>query len=175
MSNLLVQNIKHTNNTTAMSVDSSGRIVTPARPSFLVRGYGSVTGGSQSINNITTHSSVGLYYNFDEVSHNLGSHFTNSTGKFVVPVTGLYFISAGYGYKVAANWGNIVLFAQDGDSSTSGFLAQWTPNSIDAIGSTISIHKQCTVGDEIAVGSSTGYTFPNSAIEYFFFTVTLIG
>jgi hypothetical protein len=38
MSNLLVQNIKHTNGTTAMTVDSSGRVTTPARPSFLVRG-----------------------------------------------------------------------------------------------------------------------------------------
>ena len=35
MSNLLVQNIKHTNNTTAMTVDSSGRITEPNRPAFL--------------------------------------------------------------------------------------------------------------------------------------------
>ena len=175
MSNLLVQNIKHTNGTTAQTIDSTGRILTPARPSFLARGYGSITGGSQSINNITTHSNLGLYYNFDAVDHNIGSHFTNATGKFVVPVTGLYFISAGHGYKAAANWGNMVLYAQDGDTTDSGFLSQWTPNSLDGIGSALSIHKQCTVGDEIAVGSNTTYAQPNSAKEYFYFTVTLIG
>ena len=175
MSNLLVQNIKHTNGTTAQTVDSSGRVFTPARPSFLVRGYGSITGGSQSINNITTGSSVGIYYNFDEVHHNIGSHFTNSTGKFVVPVTGLYFISAGYGYKATANWGNLILFAQDGDDTGAGFLSQWTPNGQDGIGSSMSIHKQCTTGDEIAVGSSTGYAFPVTSNVYFYFNVTLIG
>jgi hypothetical protein len=175
MSNLLVQNIKHTGGTTAMSVDSTGRITTPPRPSFLARGYGSRTSGSQSINNITTSSSVGIHINYDEVSHNIGSHFTNSTGKFVVPVTGLYHISAGYGYKASSDWGNIVLFAQDGDDTGSGFLSQWTPNNLDGIGSTISIHKQCTVGDEIAVGSSTSYAAPNTATEYFFFTITLLG
>ena len=34
MSNLLVQNIKHTNATTAISVDSSGRVTTPVKPAF---------------------------------------------------------------------------------------------------------------------------------------------
>ena len=34
MSNLLVQNIKHTNGTVAQTIDSSGRVLTPARPSF---------------------------------------------------------------------------------------------------------------------------------------------
>ena len=41
MSNLLVQNIKHTNGTTAQTVDSSGRILTPARPAFRARIAGS--------------------------------------------------------------------------------------------------------------------------------------
>ena len=36
MSNLLVQNIKHTNNTTAMTVDSSGRVLQPSLPAFRV-------------------------------------------------------------------------------------------------------------------------------------------
>ena len=41
MSNLLVQNIKHTNNTTAQTIDSTGRILTPARPAFRARIAGS--------------------------------------------------------------------------------------------------------------------------------------
>ena len=45
MSNLLVQNIKHTNNTTAMSVDSSGRVTEPNKPSWHVY-YKTGSGGT---------------------------------------------------------------------------------------------------------------------------------
>ena len=34
MSTLFVNNIKHTNDTSAMTIDSAGRILTPARPAF---------------------------------------------------------------------------------------------------------------------------------------------
>ena len=175
MSNLLVQNIKHTNGTTAQTIDSTGRITTPARPSFLVRGYGSVTGGSQSINNITTNSNVGIMYNFDEVSHNIGSHFSNSTGKFTVPISGLYHISGGYGYKASTAYGHFAIFAQDGDHVDNGFLANYTPNDESAYSSHLAFVKQCAVGDEIAAGYITGYSGPGTVTEYFHFGVTLLG
>ena len=175
MSNLLVQNIKHTNGTTAQTIDSTGRITTPARPSFLVRGYQSRTAGSQSINNITTASTVGLFHSFDEISHNIGSHFTNSSGKFVVPVTGLYLISVGYGYKDSTNYSNIVIFAQDGDSTEHGFQSTWTPNDESAYGDKIVLVKQCTSGDEIACGSSLSYETPRTDAHYFNFGVTFLG
>tara|TARA_R100000664_G_C2749826_1_gene137146 strand:+ start:500 stop:1027 length:528 start_codon:yes stop_codon:yes gene_type:complete len=175
MSKLQVETISHTNNTTGMTIDSSGRIATPARPSFLVRGYQSRTSGSQSINNITTNSSVGLFHSFDEVSHNIGSHFTNSSGKFVVPVTGLYLISVGYGYKVSTNYSNIVIFAQDGDNTLHGFQSSWTPNDESAYGDKIVLVKQCTVGDEIACGSNLSYEIPRTEAHYFNFGVTFLG
>mgnify|MGYP003138497888 FL=1 len=98
MSNLLVQNIKHTNNTTAMTVDSSGnttvsqnltvsgsQILTPARPSFFVKGNGGWVdhGGSVVTYFKTSNQAV-------EVISNVGSHYDASTGRFTVPVTGLY-------------------------------------------------------------------------------------
>ena len=43
MSTLFVNNIKHTNDTSAMTIDTSGRILTPARPFFRV-GYISIIG-----------------------------------------------------------------------------------------------------------------------------------
>ncbi len=175
MSKLQVETISHTNNTTAQTIDSSGRIVTPARPSFLVRGFQNRTSGSQSINNITTASTVGLWHNFDEVSHNIGSHFTNSTGKFVVPVTGLYLVSAGYGYEDSTNFGNMIIFAQDGDDTSNGFQSQWTNNDNSVHGNNIVFVKQCTVGDEIACGGSLSYTYPRTDAHYFNFGVTFLG
>ena len=73
MSNLLVQNIKHTNNTTAMSIDTAGRVTTPARPSWSAY--------------TTSHIESSQTIVFDTVVHNIGSHYNSSNGKFTAPVT----------------------------------------------------------------------------------------
>ena len=48
MSNLLVQNIKHTNETTSMAIDSSGRVTQPAIPCFAVKSNRLVSGDFDS-------------------------------------------------------------------------------------------------------------------------------
>jgi len=85
MSKLQVETISHTNNTTAMTVDSTGRILTPARPSFFVRGNdGWKDHGSTRVVFFKTSTQA------VEIISNVGSHFDASTGRFTVPVTGLY-------------------------------------------------------------------------------------
>jgi len=84
MSNLLVQNIKHTNGTTSITVDSSGRFVSPARPFFEVRKSGNQTGITASN---TANASI---VTFNVVGSNVGSHFDTSTSRFTAPVTGVY-------------------------------------------------------------------------------------
>ena len=85
MSNLLVQNIKHTNNPTAQTIDSTGRILTPARPSFRAKPSSTT---NISVNNdivfgdVTT-SGFGL--------HNIGGHYDTSNGIFTAPLAGVYF------------------------------------------------------------------------------------
>ena len=59
----------------------SGIVTKSAQPSFHV----SRRGGDVSANN---------YVVFDQVSHNNGSHYNNSNGRFTAPVTGVYFFSA---------------------------------------------------------------------------------
>ncbi len=84
MSNLLVQNIKHTNGTTAQTIDSSGRVLTPARPFFEVTKSGNQTG-------ITSNSSANaVVITFNVVGSNVGSHFDTSNSRFIAPVTGVY-------------------------------------------------------------------------------------
>ena len=84
-STLKVQNIQHTGGTDAMAIDSTGRVTTPARPSF--RAKPSST-GTIAVNNdlvfadVTT-TSFGC--------HNVGGHYNTSTGIFTCPVDGLYF------------------------------------------------------------------------------------
>ena len=75
-----VQTIQHTNGTDAMTIDSSGRVVTPARPSFLAR-----VSSNQSLSAQTR-----TLVQFGATDHNVGSHFSTSTYKFTAPVDGIY-------------------------------------------------------------------------------------
>ena len=77
-----VQTIQHTNGTDAMTIDSSGRVLTPARPSF----FAYVDTSDSSDNDYTSMTQV----NFDAVQHNIGGHFSLSTNKFTAPVSGVY-------------------------------------------------------------------------------------
>jgi len=70
----------------AMTIDNSGRILTPARPVFSVRGsvgsWVSVADGNE------------ITIVLDTADINVGGHFNTSTYKFVAPIAGLYQIQA---------------------------------------------------------------------------------
>lgn len=74
---------------TKLSVDSSGRLLHPARPSCLARGT------SGNVQQPTTGDGSVLSSLLTEVSgsfgiHNIGNHYNTSNGIFTVPITGLY-------------------------------------------------------------------------------------
>ena len=77
MSNLLVQNIKHTNGTTAQTIDSSGRVLTPARPTFRARRINNLSLGGGS----DTQTLIMNAVDFD-----VGSGYNTSTGFYTVPL-----------------------------------------------------------------------------------------
>ena len=82
---LEVDTIAHSGGTSAMTIDSTGRILTPARPSFFVKGNGGwIDHGSSVVTYFKTSTQA------VEIISNVGSHYDASTGKFTVPVTGLY-------------------------------------------------------------------------------------
>lgn len=78
---LKVNEIQNTGGTTAMTIDSSGRISQPATPSFFA---------TRDAGTFTANNSVII---FNSVRHNIGSHYDNTTGVFTVPVDGIYLIN----------------------------------------------------------------------------------
>jgi hypothetical protein len=69
--------IKHSGGTSALTIDSSGRILFPNKPAF-------------SASRDAGHVTVGNFIVFDDVRVNIGSHYNASDGKFTAPVAGNY-------------------------------------------------------------------------------------
>ena len=87
MSKLFVDEIaSKTGTADAMTIDSGGRILTPARPAFSARGnvgsWVSVADGQE----------ITIVLNTADI--NVGGHFNTSTYKFVAPIAGLYQVQA---------------------------------------------------------------------------------
>jgi len=77
MSTLKVGTIQdHANSITAMTIDSAGRVLTPARPMF----YATMSAATAA-NNVVK---------FDIVEINVGNCYSTSTGRFTSSVTGYY-------------------------------------------------------------------------------------
>ena len=69
MSTLGIENIEHTNGTSALTVDASGRINMPKVPAFSVRGFGSIQNAA-TVNGFTVANGTDIIYNYDEVAIN---------------------------------------------------------------------------------------------------------
>ena len=87
MSTLNVNTIANVSGTTAATVDSAGRILTPARPAFHVN---KGNAGDQSLGSSTSNVEV----TWSHAILDVGSHFDFSDNSYVVPVTGNYFIQS---------------------------------------------------------------------------------
>ena len=100
---LKVENISHTNSTTAMTIDSSGRILTPARPVF--RAYSS---GTWTI----AHNTFTIFPANTAVI-NVGGSYNTSTYKFTAPIAGVYYFYGQWFGSISSNRGIISIYKND--------------------------------------------------------------
>ena len=121
--------------TSALTIDSTGRILQPAKPSFFAHG---TTGSWQSV------SSGGIVTELDATDHNIGGHYDTSNGKFTVPITGVYCFQFNLYIKQTSNsasWSiyhdgsefqsgsgfpQIRVFRNDGDANDETIGCTWT-------------------------------------------------
>ena len=137
MSNLLVQNIKHTNGTTAQTVDSTGRILTPARPSFLA--YNS----TDAWHNYAHGAARDMVWS--ATVFNIGSHFDTSTYKFTCPVAGIYSFHV-WAYVHSSAAANYLYLQVNGANKQSVLL-----DNDDNETARLSALRQCSANDVVHV------------------------
>lgn len=166
MSKLQVETISHTNNTTGMTIDSSGRVLTPARPCFSAKKVNS--GGGVSLNGHIT---------FDTVTFNVGSCW-DGTNKFQAPVAGIYSFSLnafcnGSGAGVMPDGGEFKGYLeQDTDSSFGSpnvFGQTYTYLSGTAGYFNVSISGLASLASNeyVRVNIATGYIYSNTSGSHY--------
>jgi len=100
---LKVDSIQNAAGTAAMTIDSAGRILTPARPVF--RAYSS---GNWTI----AHNTFTIFPANTAVI-NVGSSYNTSTYKFTAPIAGVYYFYGQWFGSVSSNRGIISIYKND--------------------------------------------------------------
>ena len=125
-STLKVNTIAHSGGTNAMTIDSTGRLSQPAKPSFFAHG---ATASWQSV------GAGGVVTELDATDHNIGGHYDTSNGRFTVPSgqAGKYYVysqlmrnnffNSRYLVKVRVN-DTQMLSAEDRNTDTGGTTFQ---------------------------------------------------
>ena len=174
MSTLGIENIEHTNGTSALTVDTSGRVAMPKVPAFAVRGFGNIQNNA-TVNGFTVSAGTDIMYNWSTIDLNRDSAFDNTTGIYTVPVAGLYQIQAGFGYKSSSNYMSFSIFATSSDHNEHGFVKTWANNDNNHTGRHLAVIVDASVGQQFACGMSDTYSTPNTSVYYSWFSAYMIG
>ena len=134
---LEVDTIKNTSGTTGLTIDSAGRMLTPARPAFHAKKSGSAAW--QSLGGANTQVVIPL----DATTYNVGGHYNTSNYRFTAPVAGVYFFHAQI-YHDANSYFQVRLKLNDNDLVFSQNREQGTTKSA-------SISYQLAVNDYVEV------------------------
>ena len=127
-----------TNSNTAMTVDTTGRILTPARPAFLA--YNS----TDAWHNYAHGAARDMVW--DATRFNIGNHFNTSTYKFTCPVAGIYWFHC-WGYMRHNAAPNYLYLQVNGTNKQSMLI----PNNGDSETLQLTALRQCSANDVVHV------------------------
>jgi len=115
---------------TAMTIDSSERIVMPFQPMFFAVTLSAISGGSLATGSSVIYNAAGdTTGNVQAVSFvkewiNIGSCWSNTTGQFTCPIAGRYLAFFNNNYHTNSNWPNsYIVHSVNGGSETAVAMA----------------------------------------------------
>jgi len=130
-----VDNIQNSSGTAALSIDSDGRILTPARPSFMVKWSSTQAATATGWNRL----------NFDDEVFDIGGNVSSAV--FTTPVAGVYqfnlsqrFDSVGSGYIILALMNNASATEFVSDLHRASYRIEGPPSNLYQ-----SLHSSITI------------------------------
>ena len=158
--------IKNQAGTSAMTIDSTGRVFQPAKPMMSVRGQ------ANSVANSAAYTDFKEVTSWSVTDVNIGNCLSN--GRFVAPVTGNYHLAAYSHRGQSTDYRGLYMFVWNGSSYTQLIVAY---SGNDYKGYTIggSLIYPLTAGHEVLVGWDNSYSNWNSENDKSSFTCYLIG
>ena len=147
-----VETLQHTNGTTAATIDSSGRMATPARPAFFAT--------CTSSNNQTSGT-----INYDSETFDIGGNYNPTTQQFTAPVDGIYQFSFTY-YAVVTDRARVSLTKNGSTIITRGGRAI-RPSGEEPATSENTLICQLSANDTVEVKWEEGNVHTNAGYNYF--------
>ena len=159
--------IKDQTGTTAMTIDSGGRVNMPKIPCCMAR---LTTSNAQDTSNPYTTTATDI--RFDSILLNQGNCYSESTGRFVAPVAGIYAAECQFLANNSASTNLQFTIMKNGtDSLHHGY------NSVDT--QYVELHAHVLVelaaSDYISVRLNQGELYIDANGRYTSFTVRLVG
>ena len=152
-------------------------LATPSRPAFFVRGHSSVASAGTPVNGLTINTNNRIA-TWSSIDIDVGNNFNNTTGKYTVPVAGLYQVMFHVGYKESSSaYTEVTLYLTSSDSVDYGYIDTWTPNNSAYHSSSTTVLVNATVGQEFAMAYDLQFTtaYDGGIKEYASFGAYLIG
>jgi len=148
---LKVNQIQNTAGTTALEIDSSGRILTPARPAFRVHGT------STTWTNFVSNTKLSL---LTSVDYNIGNYYNTTNHEFVAPINGLYHFFGRLYVNNTTNFSDFFISIDDGSLDASLYWHSSEDATIDQ-SQTFSEVIQLTANQTVSIKGNSGAYFPN--------------
>jgi len=155
---------------TAMTIDSSERIVMPSQPMFSghtvnnVSSGGSLAEASSYVYNAAGQTSGTIRaITFGKILTNIGSHWNNTTGQFTCPIAGRYLAYWNNNYHGMGSWPNSYIMHSVSGGTTSVVANSWqshtqvSSNYSNMVSFAI---VECAANDKLWPGYHTSYDAP---------------
>ena len=166
MSTLKVQNIQHTNGTSGITISSGGIITQPTIPCCQCR---LTTSNAQDTSNRYTTSGTDI--RFDRIEINQGNCYSESTGRFTVPVAGIYEVRCHFLTDTSTTTNSQINILKNGTSFHRGYM------SVDNQFVELHAHAlvECIAGNYITARLDQGELYISADGIYSSFFVRLVG